>query len=114
MSAPHIPLPHFKIKPAGWDIGDLVKGKIPSLSVDWYAKGGIFNRPTVLTGVGEAGPEAVVPLNTLWQKLDNIALAAASGSIVINSYGDANPNSIAQEVRRVLIEEVKRRRVAWQ
>ena len=114
VSAPHIPLPHFKIKPAGWDIGDLVKGKIPSLSVDWYAKGGIFNRPTVLTGVGEAGPEAVVPLNTLWQKLDNIALAAASGNLVINNYGDANPYSIAQEVKRVLINEVKRGRQAWQ
>ena len=114
VSAPHIPLPHFKIKPAGWDIGDLVKGKIPSLSVDWYAKGGIFNRPTVLTGVGEAGPEAVVPLNTLWQKLDNIALAAASGNLVINNYGDASPYSIAQEVKRVLINEVKRGRQAWQ
>ena len=114
LSAPHVPLPHFKIKPAGWDIGDLVKGKIPSLSVDWYAKGGIFNRPTVLTGVGEAGPEAVVPLNTLWQKLDNIALAAASGNLVINNYGDANPYSIAQEVKRVLINEVKRGRQAWQ
>lgn len=114
VSAPHIPLPHFKIKPSGWDIGDLVKGKIPSLSVDWYAKGGIFNRPTVLTGVGEAGPEAVVPLNTLWKKLDNIALAAASGNIVVNSYGDADPYSIAQQVKRVLIEEVKRRRIAWQ
>lgn len=114
LSAPKVPLPHFKIKPAGWDIGDLVKGKIPSLSVDWYAKGGIFNRPTVLTGVGEAGPEAVVPLNTLWQKLDNIALAAASGNLVINNYGDANPYSIAQEVKRVLINEVKRGRQAWQ
>ena len=114
LSAPHVPLPYFKIRPEGWKIDDLVKGKIPSLSVKWYAKGGIFNRPTVLTGVGEAGPEAVVPLNTLWQKLDNIALAAASGNLVINNYGDANPYSIAQEVKRVLINEVKRGRQAWQ
>lgn len=114
VSAPHIPLPHFKIKPAGWDIGDLVKGKIPSLSVDWYAKGGIFNRPTVLTGVGEAGPEAVVPLNTLWQKLDNIAMAASGSGIVINVNGGGDPYAIAQEVKRVIIEETKRRRLAWQ
>ena len=113
ISAPHIPLPHFKIKPTGWKIGDLVKGKIPSLSVDWYAKGGIFNRPTVLTGVGEAGPEAVLPLNTLWQKLDAIA-DAQSGGIVINVNGGGDPYAIAQEVRRVLIEEVKRRKQAWQ
>ena len=113
VSAPHIPLPHFKINPTGWKIGDLVKGKIPSLSVDWYAKGGIFNRPTVLTGVGEAGPEAVLPLNTLWQKLDAIA-DAQSGGIVINVNGGGDPYAIAQEVRRVLIEEVKRRKQAWQ
>ena len=38
VSAPHIPLPHFSISPAGWKIGDLVKGRIPSLSVRWYRK----------------------------------------------------------------------------
>ena len=113
VSAPHIPLPHFKIKPAGWDIGDLVKGKIPSLSVDWYAKGGIFNRPTVLSGVGEAGPEAVLPLDTLWQKLDAIA-DASNGGIVVNVNGCGDPYTVAQEVKRIIIKEVKGRRVAWQ
>lgn len=39
-SVPHpkIPLPHFSISPAGWKLGDLVKGKVPSLSVKWYRK----------------------------------------------------------------------------
>lgn len=31
-------------------------------SVGWYGKGGIFSSPTII-GVGESGPEAVVPLN---------------------------------------------------
>lgn len=60
-SIPHIPLPHFGINPPGWQLGDLLKGVIPSLGIDWYAKGGILDGATLI-GVGEAGPEAVVPL----------------------------------------------------
>lgn len=59
---PHIKLPHFSIKPSGWQIGDLLEGKIPSLGIDWYAKGGEFNSPTII-GVGEAGRETVLPLS---------------------------------------------------
>lgn len=68
---PHIPLPHFSIKPKGWGIDDLLKGKIPSLGISWYAKGGIFDEPTIfptaqgLKGVGEAGAEAVTPIHVL-------------------------------------------------
>lgn len=58
---PHIKLPHFSINPPGWQIGDLLKGSIPSLGIEWYAKGGVFNGASII-GVGEAGPEAVVPL----------------------------------------------------
>jgi TP901 family phage tail tape measure protein len=35
-----------------------------SRSPHWYGEGGIFTRPTVI-GVGERGPEAVVPLNRM-------------------------------------------------
>jgi hypothetical protein len=68
ISWPKIPLPHFSISPAGWKIGDLLKGSIPKLGISWYQTGGVFDRPTVLTGVGENGAEAVVPLekNTKW------------------------------------------------
>lgn len=58
---PHIKLPHFSIRPSGWQIGDLLEGKIPSLGIDWYAKGGEFNSPAII-GVGEAGRETVLPL----------------------------------------------------
>lgn len=58
---PHIPLPHFGVNPPGWQIGDLLKGSIPSLSIEWYAQGGIIDSAKII-GVGEAGPEAVVPL----------------------------------------------------
>lgn len=57
---PHINLPHFAISPAGWQIGDLLNGSIPSLSIEWYATGGMFNGASII-GVGEAGTEFVVP-----------------------------------------------------
>lgn len=70
ISWPHIPMPHFGISPAGWKVGDLLKGKIPHLSISWNAAGGIFTKPTLFSqgggnfqGVGEAGPEGVLPLN---------------------------------------------------
>lgn len=68
---PKLKMPHFGIKPKGWQIGDLLEGKIPKLSIDWYADGGIFTKPTLfntlsgLKGVGEAGSEAVLPLSRL-------------------------------------------------
>ena len=67
---PHIPLPHFKasgsLNPMDW-----LKGKgIPSIGIEWYAKGGILTKPTAfgmngnsLMVGGEAGKEAVLPLN---------------------------------------------------
>ena len=67
---PHIPLPHFRasgsLNPLDW-----LKGKgIPSIGIDWYAKGGILTKPTAfgmngnsLMVGGEAGKEAVLPLN---------------------------------------------------
>lgn len=57
---PHINLPHFAISPAGWQVADLLKGSIPSLSIEWYATGGMFNGASII-GVGEAGTEFVVP-----------------------------------------------------
>lgn len=79
VSLPHIPMPHFSISPSGWKVGDLLKGSIPKLGISWYAKGGVFDKPTLfnysggLGGLGENGAEAVVPLekNTEW--LDKIA-----------------------------------------
>lgn len=79
-SLPKMKLPHFTIRPAGWKIGDLMKGKIPSLGISWYAKGGVFTQPTIfntnngLKGVGEAGPETVLPLDVLDNKIQNSML----------------------------------------
>ena len=85
---PHIDLPHFSIE-GGFSLDP---PSIPHFSVDWYKTGGVFDSPSVI-GVGEAGPEAVVPLETLWKKLDEIA------NRIIQS-GDRH----AAEMYRALIE----------
>lgn len=103
-------LPHFSIDWASKDFGKLGTLKYPTgFNVDWYAQGGIFNSPSVI-GVGEAGSEAVVPLDKLWSKLDKLE----SGN-TYNFYitGD-NPKAIAEEVKRILIKETNNRRLAWQ
>lgn len=76
ISWPHIPLPHFNITPSGWNIGDLLKGKIPSLGIKWYAKAMnnpmVLDNPTIfgmnngsMLGAGEAGAEVVAGRDTL-------------------------------------------------
>ena len=83
VSTPHIPTPHFSISPSGWKLGDLLKGSIPSLGIRWYAKGGIFDSPSVI-GVGEAGPEAVVPIDKLRDYTGEIDYDRL-GSAIINA-----------------------------
>lgn len=67
---PHIPLPHFSISGSANPLNWLKEG-VPSINVEWYAKGGIFDKPTIFStasgfkGVGEAGPEAVAPISKL-------------------------------------------------
>lgn len=65
---PKIKLPHFSIS------GEfsLNPPKMPKFAVQWYAKGGILNSPTIFgtngstfMGGGEAGPEAVLPIELL-------------------------------------------------
>lgn len=70
LKLPDIKLPHFKLD-GEFDLG---KGKVPSIGVEWYAKGAVLNQPTafginpatgkVMAG-GEAGAEAVAPIDVL-------------------------------------------------
>lgn len=75
---PKIKLPHFSISPKGWKLGDLLEGSIPSLGIDWYAKGGIFRTPSVI-GVGEKGPEAVLPIEKLNEMMIGMADSIVNG-----------------------------------
>ena len=83
---------------------------VPHINIDWYKTGGIFNSPSVI-GVGEAGSEAVVPLDKFWNKLDNLH---GETNIVININGaNKDPKQIAREVKQILIKEVKQEGMAW-
>ena len=66
---PHLKMPHFSFSGSMNPLEWAEKG-VPSIGVEWYAKGGIMNGPTVfgmngnnLMVGGEAGSEAVLPLN---------------------------------------------------
>lgn len=82
ISWPHIPLPHFNIQPSGWNVGDLLKGKIPSLGIKWYAQAMnnpmILDAPTIfgmsngqMLGAGEAGAEVVAGRDTLMRMISD-------------------------------------------
>lgn len=72
---PKLKMPKFGISgsmnPVTW-----LKNGVPKLTVKWNAKGGIFDKPTIfntangLQGVGEAGPEAIMPLSKLESMLN--------------------------------------------
>lgn len=102
-----IKLPHFSLS------GEfsLMPPSVPKLNIDWYAKGGIFTSPTLLAGVGEAGPEAVLPLDRLWKEMEKLN----GGGVVINVYASDNMsvNELAAEVQRRIIIAQKRRSNAW-
>jgi len=64
---PQIKLPHFELTGSF----SLMPPQVPKLSVNWYSTGGIFSSPSVI-GVGEAGTEAVIPV----EKLDELMAKA--------------------------------------
>ena len=114
LSLPHFKLPHFKIGKGTlpWGIGG--KGTPPSISVDWYAKGGIFDGASLI-GVGEKGPEAVIPLDKLWTKMDKIAEGSGMNVVInVQAAPGMDTKALAEEVQRQLINTVNRRRLAWQ
>lgn len=74
-SLPHLKLPHVSISGSF----SISPPSVPHFGISWYKDGGILTRPTIfgaagnnLLAGGEAGAEAVVPLATLWDKLETM------------------------------------------
>ena len=60
----NIKLPHISVSGGEAPYGIGGAGKLPSFSVEWYDKGGIFDHPSII-GVGEKRPEFVGALDDL-------------------------------------------------
>ena len=124
ISWPHIPLPHFSVSGSANPL-DWLKGQIPRIGIEWYAKGGIMTKPTIfgmngnnmMVG-GEAGNEAVLPLNdkTLGAIGRGIAqtMGGTSPTINITITGnivreEADIIRIADEVAQRIADELQRK-----
>lgn len=72
-SLPHLKVPHVNVSGSF----NLDPPSAPDFNVNWYARGGVFDEPSLI-GVGEAGKEAVMPLenNTGW--INDLAVMISS------------------------------------
>ena len=115
ISWPHIPLPHIN-----YDLIDVpLLGSIPNpatLSIDWYAKGGVFNGPSVI-GVGEDGPEGVVPFDRrgamplaegIAEQLERRGGGSGDTSVTINVYATVREEADIRKLSREIAKEMKR------
>ena len=95
----YIPLPHLNWSWRNIDFGDF-SFSIPSFKIRWYAKGGLFTKAT-LAGIGEAGKEAVLPLEnrrTMSMIADSIM---ESGNIGVDE--ETLANAVAQGVAMAMM-----------
>mgnify|MGYP002801313158 CR=1 FL=1 len=95
----YIPLPHLNWSWRNIDFGDF-SFSIPSFKIRWYAKGGLFTKAT-LAGIGEAGKEAVLPLEnrrTMSMIADSIM---ENGNIGVDE--ETLANAVAQGVAMAMM-----------
>lgn len=112
-SLPHLKLPHLSISGSF----SIDPPSVPHFGIDWYAKGGVFNGPSVI-GVGEAGPEGVVPFNErgarplaegIAKLLDGKGGAAhGDTNVTINLYATVREEADIEKISRQIAKEIKR------
>lgn len=116
ISLPHINLPHFYISPRGWQLGDLLKGKIPTLGIDWYAKA--MDKPMVLDGAtifgamngqllggGEAGREVITSEKDYYNTRNRTNV---TNNITIVQKEGEDSNALAKRVARILTKDISK------
>ena len=112
-------VPHIKVSGGKAPFGIGGKGSVPHISVDWYKRAMedpyMFSSPTIF-GAGEAGDEMLYGRSALMRDIrEAVGNNGNTQNIVININGaTADPKEIAEEVKRSLIRETNRQRLAWQ
>lgn len=94
-SLPHLEMPHIQVTGSF----SMNPPKVPDFSVKWYKEGGILDGAQIfgaagntLLGGGEAGKEAVLPLDDLWTQMR---------MILADVVGQSNSSSMAAFVDRL-------------
>lgn len=101
-SLPKLKLPHISISGSF----SLMPPSVPKFGIDWYSKGAIFKKPTVLGGMGigdrhngiGSNAEAILPINQLPKLLglDKIQENQSNNPIIVNTILDGK--TIAQTI----------------
>lgn len=113
---PQIKLPHIALTPPGWKIGDLLKGTVPKIGIEWYAKamdsGMILDKPTIfgmqngsLLAGGERGAEVVVGKSSLLEMIKTATAGAGDINVSVTINGnvddyDALADTIGQKLQQ--------------
>jgi len=95
----HIPMPHFSVSSKKVSLLGL-KFSIPDVKVDWYKEGAIFTQPSII-GVGEAGKEAVLPLDTFYDDMRAAVYQGMMDAIKISSVKQAPSAGVTEIVLQV-------------
>ena len=121
VSLPHINMPHPYISPAGWSVGDLLKGSIPSIGISWYKKA--MNRDIVLDGAtifgamngsllggGEAGREVIMSGERYDKLTDG---GTVNNYITIVQREGEDEEALANRVAKKIAKNIRKGNEVW-
>lgn len=109
----HIPsptlgaLPHFSMSGAF----NYKTGAVPRINVNWYAKGGVFEHPSII-GVGEAGREVVAPERMLKRYMDEAVRRSSDPGVSIHDCTfvvrkESDIDAVAEKLSQKIGREVR-------